>query len=406
MRRLRPEESEDSERPARSQIEPEAPAELDLSRLALVDPGTRAAVLGRLQQGSGNANVGRMLARQAAGPVAVAAPPRTTELFEGPPPANPDLMPHGPGEDSDTAEIMKEAKGGDGASEPLEPVVSEVASPEQTPAPTAQPAGAGSGSSAPTVDPAIVKWAARAVATNPDYAQWLLDGAGHGFLILENRTRPHLESFAQGGEIEMNGPGELGGTVSGAAGNSVLGTLEILRSMVLGRANRWIANPSVGKQPFQALSLARNLRGPIQDAHSTGEALDAGGFDWEKPRGARQVIQVLEDLPPGRYKIGLPFQGSFFDPLDSLMHFRNDAVKAAEKAGGDPADVTTPGLVEWRSPLYTARWVKGAWVEASGSGTAVSKIKDDALRGRLGGFNGKTFLVMPDRPKHIHVQRH
>jgi hypothetical protein len=399
MRRWRPDELPDPEVGARAQTEPEAPAELDVSRLALADAGTRAMVIARLQRGSGIANVGRMLARQAAG-----AAPQTSELFGGPSPANPDLTPHGPGEDSDTAEVMKEAKEGDGASEPLEPVVSsEVASPEKTPAPTAQPAGAGSG--APAVDPAIVKWAAKAIATNPDYAQWLLDGADYGFLLLENRTRPHLETFAQGGEIEMNGPGELGGTVSGAPGVSVLGTLEILRSMVLGRANRWIADPSKGKQPFQALFLARNLGGTIQDQHSTGEALDAGGFDWDTPRGARQVVQVLDDLPQGSYKIGLPFQGSFFDPLDSLMHFTNDAVRAAGRDGGDPADVTTPGIVEWKSPLYTARWVKGAWVETSGSGTAVSKIKDNTLRARLGGFGGKTFLVMPDRPRHIHVQR-
>lgn len=33
------------------------------------------------------------------------------------------------------------------------------------------------------------------------------------------------------------------------------------------------------------------------------------------------------------------------------MHFENDAVRAAKKDGGDPADVTQPGLVEWKAGI-------------------------------------------------------
>lgn len=375
---------------------------VDLGRLATADVGTRAAVMRCLQQGSGNASVGRMLARRGTDG------PQTTELFEGPALDNPDLTPHGPGEDSDTPKVMKEAAedGGEGAGGVLDgPVVAaEVASPAKMPAPAPAPAGGGN-APAPAVDQAIKEWAAEEPTTNLKQAKWLLDGARYGFVSLENKTRAHLETFAQGGEIEMKGPGELGGKVSGAADAKLLGTLEILRSMVLGRANRWIADPAKGKQPFAAHSLARNLAGPIKDAHRTGEALDAGGFDWEKPRGAKQVVQVLEDLPKGSYKIGLPYQRRFFDPLESLMHFENDAVRAAEKDGGDPADVTQPGLVEWKSPLFTAKWIKGAWVPAAASGSARSMIKDDDLRAKLAGFDGKKFSVMPDRPRHIHVQR-
>ena len=183
----------------------------------------------------------------------------------------------------------------------------------------------------------------------------------------------------------------------------MLPVLVVVHGIVDARAQRWLADTTKSKHPLPIHWLARNLKGG--DAHSTGAAIDAGGVQFDDPAGAAQVIQILTDLPPASYKIGLPYQGPFFSVFDSLLSFTNRAKREAG-ASGTPAAVTTPGLVEWESVMSTATWdAANGWVpKIVWSASARSKIKDAALRAKLGGFDGKTFEVFPDRPNHIHIQ--
>jgi hypothetical protein len=249
--------------------------------------------------------------------------------------------------------------------------------------------------------PDVATWAAQSPVTNPELATWILAGETHGFVTLYNDSRTQLETFEAGNKYAMKGGG--GGTVDGSATAGVMPMLESIHGIVSERAKRWVADPKTAKQPLSLNSLARNLSGG--DAHSTGAALDAGGFDFTKPSAAKHVVQILKDLPVAGYKIGLPYQGPFFSVFDSLMSLQNKAVKDAGE-GGTPADVTTAGLVEWESVLSTATWKDGAWVpKRVWSASARSKLQDADLRAKLGGFDGKTFEVFPDRPNHIHIQR-
>jgi hypothetical protein len=249
--------------------------------------------------------------------------------------------------------------------------------------------------------PAVSTWAAQSPVTNPELATWILEGETHGFVTLHNDSRKQLEAFEAGNTYAMKGGG--GGKVDGSATADVMPMLESIHGIVSERAKRWIADPKTAKLPLSLNSLARNLSGG--DAHSTGAAVDAGGFDFTKPSAAKHVVQILKDLPVAGYKIGLPYQGPFFSVFDSLMSLQNKAVKDAGE-GGTPADVTTPGLVEWESVLSTATFKNGEWVpKRVWSASARSKIQDADLLAKLGGFDGKTFEVFPDRPNHIHIQR-
>jgi hypothetical protein len=343
-------------------------------------PATPAiAGLARLQQTAGNASVARMLARQAA------------PAFAN---AEPDLEPHATGQDTDTPEALADSESGT-----LHVDEAELKAPLETARTEATPQS--------DANKEIADWVARPVATNREYAQWILDAGRHSFVTFGNNSEKQLQTYAAGGKHELTGPRELGGSVDGSQADK-LPMLEIVHSLVSGRVNRWLPSPTKVRPSLEIGWLARNLKGDITDAHKTGAAVDLGALvAWDSPKGAAQVIQILTDLPKGNhYKIGLPFSGPFFDLDDSLLHFTNLAEK--EAGAGAPADVTTPWLVMWESPLSTAKWdpATKTWTKSRVSGTnARSKIKDDALRAKLGGFDGKTFLVMPDMPRHIHIQK-
>ena len=324
-----------------------------------------------LQRSAGNAAVSRVLARQEL------ADPFTAPRED----AQPAVEPHAEGQDADTPQLLDQpvAQAGPMLGDVAEAAVEGAKS---TPGPADVPA-----------------WAARSPATNQDLSTWILEGTVHGFVSLHNDSRKQLETFEAGGKYALKGGG--GGTIDPTG--AVLPVLEVVHGIVAARANRWLAgDPKAKKEPLAIFWMARNLKGG--DAHTTGAALDAGGLDFTKPAAAKQVVQILTDLPVANYKIGLPYQGPFFSVFDSLMSFQNKASKDAGE-DGTPADVTTPGLVEWESPLSTATWKDGAWVPKRASASARSKIQDVDLRTKLGGFDGKAFEVFPDRPNHIHIQR-
>jgi hypothetical protein len=343
------------------------------------------ALLARLQQSSGNAAVARMLARRAE----TAAPGLDPEA----PPPGPGIEPHPPGQDRDTPQALEqdEVEGTIALDE-----TETTAAPEPVTT-RGQPA-----------DPAIVAWQGRQVATNPEYAQWILDAERHGFVTFAYNSKRQLQSYAAGRRHAMTGNDgghtEIGGTIDPTSA-TVLPVLETTHGIVSARAGRWVQDTSKPKQPLTVLWLARNWGG---DAHSSGRSLDAaGGIDFGSSRAGAQVVQILADLPTGSYWIGLPYQRPFFDVMDSLLHYTNDAEREAARTGTDPADVTTEGLVEWRLVGYTARWNTRTrkWDQTQGSLQATEKIQDASVRAALAGGNGKTFATFPDRPNHIHIQR-
>jgi hypothetical protein len=380
-----------------------AASEAVLSRLATADADTRGAALGRLQRGVGNAGIARLLARRQA----VESFDHDSESL----PDGPGIEPHAPGQDSDTPQVLAEAAAGKGAAGgeldgtiALEESETTAAPDREAPELERQPAG-----QAPPANANVATWAGRAVATNPDYARWLLDAEPLGFVKFSWNSKQQLETFAAGRKHSMTGTTggntEIGGTIDGAS-TTLLPVLETARGIVSARAGRWMADPTKPKQPLTLLWLARNW--PGGDAHSQAQSLDAaGGIDFGNARAGAQVIQILDDLPAGDYWIGLPYQQPFFDPRDSLLHYTNEAEHTAKSTGADPADVTVPALVEWKLVHYTATWNKSArkWVQKPGSTPATSKLTDTALRAAFAGGNGKTFAAFPDRPNHIHIQR-
>ncbi len=362
-------------------------------------PMRPAEALAFLQRSAGNAAVGRMLAR------AEVEDPFAVEQ-EADPAATPAIAPHGPGEDADTPALLAEAAAGDGGADAFPDREPELtAAPDKTaPESEKQPAATAG------PDPAIVAWLARRPKTNPDHAQWLLDAGEHGFAKYGwGTSKAQLETLAAGGTYSMAGGREIGGTVDGSAKAELLTMLETAHAVIAGRAGRWLKDHRKPKQPLELLWLARNWPGPIADAHSKGAALDAaGGIPFGTPAAGPAVAQILRDLPKDTsYYIGLPWQVPFFHFSDSLLHHTNKAEKAAEAAGGDPADVTVPGLVEWETGHFTATWNKATrkWVRKPVSTLAGGKIRDAEVRKLLGGFDGKKFMALPDRKDHIHIQR-
>jgi hypothetical protein len=263
-----------------------------------------------------------------------------------------------------------------------------------SPPPTAQP---------PAPDAALDAWAAEQPATNPEWAAWIIAAQTHGFVTIKANTRKQLDQFVEGKKVAG---------ADGGAGATLLGGLATVGAMIRGRVTRWRADPSQGKQPFLFGDMVRNLKGlSIPDAHATGAAVDIGGFDFGGADGPKQVMQALEDLPAGTYGIGLPFQGQFFPAAENIAVREQNAQQAAGP-GGIPADITTPSLVMWRSTRETAKWDPGktpaaGWVNTVVDYDARSRMRSAELKAKFAELKsvGKSFIVFPDAPNHIHIKR-
>ena len=272
-----------------------------------------------------------------------------------------------------------------------------TAAPDKAPPTTAPPAAT---PPVGTVDAALQGWAAQQPATNPEWAKSILDAVTHGFVTIKAGTRKQLEQFVDGKTVL---------SADGGASAALLGGLATVGAMIRGRATRWLADPSQGKQPFFFGDFVRDLKGlSIKDAHSGGAAVDIGGFDWTGANGPKQVMQTFEDLPAGTYTVGLPFQGQFF-PLQENLAVRK---KAAEKAAGEgaaPADVDSPSLVMWKGTRETATWNadKKRWDDKVVSYDASSRLKSAELKAKVAELKskGKSIGIFPDMPNHIHIKR-
>jgi hypothetical protein len=327
----------------RAQEEREPDAREERSTPAAPAP---AAFIARLQQTAGNRAVTALLARQ---------------------PLEYDTEPHEGGDASGLLELLGPQD--------------EVAELADTPA-VAAPAAA--------ADP-VGDWTAKAPATNAEYAQWIIDGVAHGFVIWSPGmgAQKQMEDLAAGKTVKGTDP----------AKPAILGSLKTIKSLVGARVTKWRGDETKPKDP---LSVGSFLRGP--GAHG-GRAIDINGFDWTGTNGPAQVEEALRALPAGSYGIGLPFQGQFF-PKDEWLDERKKAAVAAAGEGGTPAAITEASLQKWVGTRYTATYADGKWVDAKTSGQAIDRLKSATLKAAITELNGKGYkiYVFPDNDNHIHIQ--
>jgi hypothetical protein len=243
----------------------------------------------------------------------------------------------------------------------------------------------------PAVDKAVTDWRGRALATNAEYAQWVLDGEGLGFVTFTAHmgAKAQMTDLAAGKKVSGVDPGQA----------AVLGGLFTIHALVDARVGRWVADPTKDKAPLMVGSFIRT------DGHR-GQAIDLNGLDFAGAGGPAQVAALLQDLPKGSYGIGLPFQGQFF-PADQQLKARMAAAEA--KAGdGTPAAITSPSLERFTTNTYTATWNadKHTWDTAVAGDQAVGHLRSADLRKAIGDLNkaGYSIYVFPDNDNHIHVQ--
>jgi hypothetical protein len=321
----------------RAQEEREPDAREERSTPAAPAP---AAFIARLQQTAGNRAVTALLSRQ---------------------PLEYDTEPHEGGDASDLLGLL----------EPPEQVAELADAPEvAAPAAAADPVG---------------DWTAKAPATNAEYAQWIIDGVAHGFVIWSPGmgAQKQMEDLAAGKTVKGTDP----------AKPAILGSLKTIKSLVGARVTKWRGDETKPKDP---LSVGSFLRGA--GAHG-GRAIDINGFDWTGTNGPAQVEEALRALPAGSYGIGLPFQGQFF-PKDEWLDERKKA------AGDPPADITQPSLQKFVGTRYTSAYKDGEWHDAKAGGQAIDRLKSSTLKAAIAELNGKgyTIYVFPDNNNHIHIQ--
>jgi hypothetical protein len=258
-----------------------------------------------------------------------------------------------------------------------------------------------------SVPAGVAGWLAKHPATTPEVAQWLLDGKSHGFITFREDQLPQITDLAAGkSEVTVaTGDGSTRAAHKVNAGKA-LGVLTILEGLTRGRATRWTKDTTKPKSPVVTGDLIRNLKTKITDAHAGGASADLfPNFDWDGAKGPGQIIEVLGDLPPGTYTIGLPMQGEFF-PKDEWL--KN--TQAAALAQG--ATETPLSLVYWQTVFWKSTYApdKGAypWIDAAAGGLVVGHLKSGALKSAIAALKAKgtTLHVMPDYDRHIHITRH
>jgi hypothetical protein len=340
MRRKTEERSE-----AEAQREDEAPA-------AAAPP---AALIARLQQSAGNRAVSALLARQPAAPA---------EL---------DTQPHEGGDAAGLLELLGPQD--DGAQFDTVTELADKADP--APAPTKES------------DP-IADWLAKAPATNAEYAQWIVDGVTHGFVLWTGKdSKAQMEKLAAGEKVGSTDPSKA----------TILGALKTIRALTSAKATKWTADQT---KPKETVGVGSFIRG---SSPHDGRAIDINKLDWTGANGPVQVEEALRALPAGTYGIGLPFQGEFF-PKDEWLDERKKVAEAAAGKDGTPAAITEASLQKFVGTRYTATFAEGKWVDAKTTGQAFDRLKSATLKAAVADLKGKgySFYFFPDNDNHIHIQ--
>jgi len=158
----------------------------------------------------------------------------------------------------------------------------------------------------PESDP-LNDWLATKPTKNTEYAQWILDGKVHGFVVVHfSQSETQLTSLAAGEKVFAADPAQ----------EAIFGSLETIAALVTAMAKKWQADSSEPKEPLAVGSFLREG----SSGHS-GRATDINRMDWTSADGPVQVEEALRALPAGKYGVGLPFQGEFF-PIGEWLTVR------------------------------------------------------------------------------------
>ena len=236
----------------------------------------------------------------------------------------------------------------------------------------------------------LADWLAGAPATNAEYAQWLVDGATHGFVLwTATNSKSQMTKLAAGEKVSGTDPAKA----------EILGALKTLKALVAAKATKWQGDQTL---PKETVGIGSFIRG---SSPHDGRAIDINKLDWTGANGPVQVEEALRALPAGSYGIGLPFQGQFFG-RDEFLEDRKAAAEAAAGEGKPPAAITTASLKKFTGSRYTAAYTDGKWVETKASGQAVGQLKSATLKAAITELNGAgyTIYVFPDNDNHIHIQ--
>jgi hypothetical protein len=235
---------------------------------------------------------------------------------------------------------------------------------------------------------------AEELKTTSERADWVLRAAGLGFATFNPKYKPDddLRDLKDGKKVKGVDP----------AGD--VDALLTMHDLVAGVITRWLAYPKAAKAPVTLGSFLRKGADP----HGRAQAIDVNDLGFAT--SVDGVIRVLGDLAVGTYGIGLPFQGDFFPPESELKAKKAAAEKAAAAKSVDPAPVSN-ALVLWAAHTYKASWdtSKKAWdtEEVDARGAAFTLLKSKALRDTFAELRkkGYSFVIFPDNPEHIHIDR-
>jgi hypothetical protein len=395
--------------------------------LEATDPVTRSSLVLELQRTQGNAFVARqVLADFPAADLFVSPEEAAAEAALEAALQEPATEPHGGGAADDVLQLLAEGAAdaeqfaadlASGAVEGVESALSGLADlfgfggdddRDKQPAKADEKAASPEKPAAPAEDPAVTAvkdWSGRALKTNKDYAQWILDADAQGFVHWTGKdSKSQMEKFAAGEKIEKADPNQA----------EILGGFSIIHDLLAAKAGKWVGDSTKPKQTVAIGSFIRT-EGAKEFAHSTGRMIDINELDWTGKNGPAQVLEALHALTPGRYGIGMPFQGEFF-PRDEWFETRAAKAKAEAK-DGDPAPIDEPSLVKWTNTRYTATWdpekkddkgnPKPGWTTKKAGGGAFDQLKSEELKKGINELNahGYTIYVFPDNDNHIHIQK-
>jgi hypothetical protein len=253
--------------------------------------------------------------------------------------------------------------------------------------------GTGAGTAVADLAQDAAKLAAETPSTDVEYATWLLAAAEAGFAVLWKDTRATLEAFSAGNPSHGVQPSATDVTVR---------ALVTMFDLVRGAMRRSAGAPGAVKRAVTLGSLLRDKTGPHAGAAiDLPRAMGPGSVD--------EVVAMLADLSPGRYGIGLPFSGDYFDPDDAL-DAKQKAAQAAVADGGTPAAVSRALQLD-AAHTYKVGWDadKNSWGKpvTDQAGAAYTLLKSTALKDLLQRMRhaGSTLVIFPDRPGHVHIDQ-
>lgn len=152
------------------------------------------------------------------------------------------------------------------------------------------------------------------------------------------------------------------------------------------------------------VKIANDVKGIYRaDSHSLGQAIDINDLDFQGT--SDRVIQVLEDLPPGSYGIGLPFQGEFFPLENEIEHQKQKEKEKSIKI--------TNCLQKFTTWLYAAEWdeTNKNWkvsTDKDSMNKAYSLMKSEILKNKINKINTEkkvSLIIFPDNDNHMHLDK-